>query len=132
VFYAVDESLRLYFVSDPRTRHALQGTANPNVAATIHEHDQPWEGIRGVQIEGRLAIVPATDRPRVASLYLQRFPAVDRLVNAPGTDTERLVGERFAAATFYSLSPGLVRFIDNRRGFGHREEFIVHAEARHR
>jgi uncharacterized protein YhbP (UPF0306 family) len=101
------------------------------VAATIHEHDQPWDAIRGVQIEGRLAVVATADRPRVAGLYLRRFPAVERIVSAPVTETERVVGQRFAAASFYELSPGLVRFIDNRRGFGHREEFVVHGDARH-
>lgn len=131
VFYVCDEQSRLYFVSDPRTRHALQGTANPNVAATIHEHDQSWQTIQGVQIEGRLGVVPPEDRARIEALYIDRFPFIGRLVRAATSDIERLVGQRLMAATFYVLRPGRVRFIDNARRFGHKDEYVIDPDALH-
>jgi uncharacterized protein YhbP (UPF0306 family) len=131
VFYACDEDLRFYFVSDPKTRHATQGSANPNVAAAIHAHDQSWQSIRGVQLEGRLGSVDAADRPRVEAIYIARFPLIGRMVRAATSDAERLVGQRLLAATFYVLRPGRLRFIDNSRGFGHKEEYVLDAAALH-
>jgi uncharacterized protein YhbP (UPF0306 family) len=132
VFYVCDARMHLYFVSDPGTRHARHGAVNPNVAAAIHEHDHSWHSIRGVQIEGRLSAVPPAERRHVEALYIERFPVIGRLLRAATTDAERLVGQRFVAATFYELTPGLVRFIDNRRGFGHKDEYVVDSGARHR
>jgi uncharacterized protein YhbP (UPF0306 family) len=125
VFYACDGDLRLYFVSDPKTRHATEGTANPAVAVAIHAHDQSWQSIRGVQIEGRLAVVAPEDRSRVEGLYVARFPVIGRMVRAATSDAERLVGQRLLAATFYAVTPLRLRFIDNTRGFGHRDEFVL-------
>lgn len=132
VFYVSDERLRLYFVSDPKTRHATEAALNPNVAATIYAHDQAWQSIRGIQIEGRLGIVERDDRRRVEDLYIERFPLVGRLIRAATSDAERLVGQRLAAATFYVLSPGRLRFIDNTRGFGHKDEYLLDASQLHR
>jgi uncharacterized protein YhbP (UPF0306 family) len=132
VFYVSDDRLRLYFASDPKTRHGREGTINPNVAVTVHEHDQAWHAIRGIQIEGRLEIVSREDRGTVEELYFTRFPVVGRLVRAATTDAERLVGQRFATATLYAVAPGRLRFIDNTRGFGHKEEFLIDPEALHR
>jgi len=131
VFYVCDDDLRLYFVSDPGTRHATQATENPNVAAAIYEHDQPWQSIRGVQIEGCLRVVPPADRPRVEALYWRRFPAIGRLLAVPANDDERLLRRRIAEARFYVLSPGIVRFVDNTLGFGHREDYVVDEAALH-
>jgi uncharacterized protein YhbP (UPF0306 family) len=132
VFYVSDERLRLYFVSDPKTRHATEATRNPNVAATIYAHDQAWQSIRGIQIEGRLALVEGDARARAQELYIDRFPVMGRLIRTATTDAERLVGQRFAAATFYALAPGRLRFIDNTKGFGHKDEFVVDSEQLHR
>ena len=125
VFYVCDRSLRLYFVSDSTTRHAMEGTANPNIAVTIYAHELAWESIRGVQIEGRLGVVPMMDRLRVAALYATRFPSVGRLLLGPATETESLVASRFARATFYVVSPGRLRFIDNTLGFSHKDEYVL-------
>lgn len=132
VFYVSDEQLRLYFVSDPKTRHASEAARNPNVAATIYAHDQAWQSIRGIQIEGRLAEVAGADRRRVQDLYVDRFPLIGRLIRAATSDAERLVGQRFAAATFYVLAPGRLRFTDNTRGFGHKDEYLLDASQLHR
>lgn len=131
VFYVCDQSLRLYFVSDSRTRHATEGEANPNVAVTIYAHDQAWETIRGVQIEGRLGIVSGMDRLRVAAMYAARFPSIGRLLLQPDTAQESVVASRFARATFYVVSPGRLRLIDNTRAFGHKDEYVLDEASQH-
>jgi uncharacterized protein YhbP (UPF0306 family) len=131
VFYAADDDLRLYFVSDPKTRHATEGEANPNVAVTIYEHDQDWSSIRGIQIEGRLDVVAREARDAVEARYVARFPVIGRLLRAATSEAERLVGRRFAAATFYVVRPGRLRFIDNTRGFGHKDEYVIDDGALH-
>jgi uncharacterized protein len=132
VFYVCDEELRLYFVSSTQSRHSEQAAANPNVAATIYEHEQEWSSIRGVQIEGRLGVVAAADRAWVEELYARRFPAIGRILAEPADELERLIGERFRAGAFYVLSPGLLRFVDNTQGFGHTDEYVLDERSLHR
>lgn len=126
VFYACEaDGASLYFVSDPGTRHCRQLAANPAAAATIHAHDENWRSIRGVQLEGRVEAVDEARRQAVVSLYLARFPELARLLDSPADEQERRVSQRFATARFYALRPTRLRFIDNSRGFGHREEFAL-------
>jgi uncharacterized protein YhbP (UPF0306 family) len=42
VFFASDADLNLYFVSDPRTRHARDLAVCPEVAAAIHADCSAW------------------------------------------------------------------------------------------
>src|ERR671910_2398558 len=56
VFYASEE-WKLYFFSVPQSRHCQNLAANPRVAVTIQEDYKDWREIKGIQLEGTVALV---------------------------------------------------------------------------
>lgn len=125
LFYASDSELRLYFISAANTRHVTEAMKNPQVAVTITEHDQAWQSIQGLQIEGTLATVGDADRHRVETLYSQKFPFIEALLQEQDNAEDHILRDRFLAAGFYAITPSFIRFIDNRKGFGFKQEFPV-------
>jgi len=125
LFYASDSELRLYFISDANTRHVMQAMKNPEVAVTISEHDQQWQSIQGLQIEGKLAIVEDADRQRIETLYSRKFSFIETLLQEKGDAEDHILLDRFLASSFYAITPSFIRFIDNNKGFGFKQEFSV-------
>lgn len=123
LYYASTPALELCFLSDDRSRHAVQVTASPAVAVAVHADGRDWDRIEGLQLTGECRPVPDAERPAVERLYLAKFPAVARLLEAPASDDERKVAARFRAGRFYRITPGWIRLIDNTRGFASREEW---------
>jgi uncharacterized protein YhbP (UPF0306 family) len=116
VFYASD-AFTLYFVSAPSTRHARNVRANPRVAVTVQKDYRDWRRIRGVQLEGEAREVAAGEREHVLRLYAAKFPVVAQADRAPAA-----IAEAFARIRFYTIVPVRAYFVDNARGFGHRDE----------
>ncbi len=125
LFYQVDSDLRLYFISDPATRHIQNALLNPAVAVSIFEQGQVWNKIQGVQIEGQLARVADANRSHVEAHYCEKFPFIRDLLKVTDNDDAMRVREGFLAADFYVVTPGFVRFINNNQGFGFREEYDI-------
>jgi uncharacterized protein YhbP (UPF0306 family) len=130
VFYAADEELNLYFLSDPSSRHARNLREEPHVAATVQADGQPWREIRGLQIEGAAReIVGAREIVRAAGVYGLRFEFLRELLDihaAPGGDAGAIVLQgALAANRFHALRPTWIRLIDNTEGFGHKEELTL-------
>ena len=73
LFYAVDDELRLYVVTDPATRHGKAMLANPSVAGTIQLDHQHWREIRGVQFRGICRQLGSAERARAWEIYSARF-----------------------------------------------------------
>ncbi len=110
LFY-VNDDLILYFVSDPKTRHAENILHNPHVSITVHEDYGDWRAIQGIQLEGECALVShALESAKALALYAKKFPFVAQLSAA------------MAKVKFYKITPRWVRFVDNTRGFGFKEE----------
>lgn len=129
VFYAADADLGLVFLSDPGSRHGTAIAVDARAAATIQPSAVGWTEITGVQMEGRACALAGAERVVAERLYLERFPEIAALLRAPADARAQALAQRFAAASFYRFSPRFVRLIDNRRGFGHREELRLHAAA---
>lgn len=125
LFYASDAQLNLYFISDPATRHCRELAANPQVAAAINPTEVDWDAVTGLQIEGSVQMLEGAARARASALYLARFPGLARLVAALADAAGREMAARFSASVFYRLTPRRIRMIDNRRGFGFREELCL-------
>jgi len=115
VFYAHDD-LRLYFLSAPTSRHAVNLAAEPRVAATIQRDYDDWPGIRGLQLAGTVRQVAEADEARVRTLYQQRYPLV-----GGGAGVPRAIMEALNKIRWYELVPEDVYLIDNTLGFAHRE-----------
>jgi uncharacterized protein YhbP (UPF0306 family) len=69
VFYSSDD-LKLYFFSSPESRHCLNLTGNPRVAATIQEDYKDWRLIKGIQLEGRVELVDSViEKAKAIAVY---------------------------------------------------------------
>ena len=56
VFYASDD-LQLYFFPHPIRAHCQNLALNSKVAVTIQEDYHDWREIKGIQLEGQVALV---------------------------------------------------------------------------
>ena len=118
VYFAAD-GLSLYFLSDPASRHCRDLTADPRVAATVHEDVPSWQDIRGVQLSGQAeAVSTEAEAARGWDSYLAKFPFVSGLRTADGFE---IMG-RAVTARLYRITPDHLFFLDNRAGFGGRQE----------
>lgn len=125
VFFASDSALRLYFLSDQRTRHGRDLIASPEVAVAINADCRDWTEIRGLQIAGRVAVLDGAAREDALTRYLGKFPAVAQMLEAPRNADETTIAKRLGSASLYCLTPSWIRLIDNSRGFGFKEELSL-------
>ena len=119
VFYASDE-FDLYFFSNPKSRHGGNMTANSIVSAAIHEDYSDWRAIRGIQLEGRAERLRSLKlQARFWEVYLKKFPFVKQFF--PAGSAGGMLQKKLAGVRLYRIVPQTLYYIDNSRGFGHRE-----------
>ncbi len=116
VFYARD-GVSLLFLSSAKSRHAQDLTADPRCAATIQEDYSDWPQIKGIQLEGRVSRVSGVAEAEARRLYGEKFPIAHPMATLPPA-----IVEAFARVNWYRLTPSRMYFIDNSKGFGHRDE----------
>lgn len=117
LFYAND-AFDLYWLSDPHTRHSQNLVHNPRVAVTIQEDYRDWRVIQGLQMEGTAAEVgPLTGAAHPMQLYAAKYPFLREWRTPPP-----VLAKALGAARAYRFTPTRALFIDNTRGFGHRQE----------
>lgn len=112
VYFATSEALEFYFFSDPTSQHGRDLKANPLAAAAFFPESESWQSIHGVQMRGRARVLvrgPAWETAWEA--YRRKFPFVSSL---------RAIVARNA---LYSFMPEWIRLVDNRRGFGYKQEW---------
>ena len=117
LFFVSDDDFTLYWVSDPDSRHSVNIADWNDAAATIYSDTWEWTGIQGVQIEGDAAALDDDDeRQRALALYRAKFP----FVNDKFADL-------MAQSVIYALRPRWLRWIDNQRHFGYKQEFVINS-----
>ena len=119
VFYASD-GCSLIFLSSPGSRHCLNLAKDARCAATIQEDYRDWARIKGIQLEGRVSELQGEEEKRVQKLYGEKFPIVGPLANVPPAIVKAL-----AKVRWFRLVPERFHFIDNSKGFGHRDEIAL-------
>lgn len=125
LFFARDEQLNLYFISSMHSNHVKELLAADTVAVTVNADHKEWKDIRGLQIFGTAQHLEQDERSEAEGLYLQKFENMRHVLSAPSTAAERKISEKFLASDFFCIRPKMIRIIDNTKGFGHTEEFIV-------
>jgi uncharacterized protein YhbP (UPF0306 family) len=121
VFYASDD-LKLYFFSVPESRHCQNLAANPHVAVTIQEDYRDWQEIKGIQLEGRVALVEGfTEKAKAMTIYASKYPEIIKLFTNP---LSGVLYKAFLKVKFYCVTPEKVFYIDNAQGFGRRRELV--------
>lgn len=114
VYFAADGDLHLYFFSDENSQHAQDTGRDPRASAAVYPEQSNWQDIHGLQIRGVVQRVEAGEQWEQAwELYLAKFPFVAALK------------ELVARNTLYVLVPHWVRLVDNRQGFGYKEEWTI-------
>lgn len=115
VFYA-NAGASLYFISSPSSRHGRNLAQDPRCAATVQEDYSDWTRIKGIQMEGLACEIQGDEVVQAQRCYAGKHPLVGRLASAPA-----VIVAAFAKVRWYRLQPRCMHFIDNSRGFGHRE-----------
>lgn len=110
----VNDGFQLYFLSAGHTRHAQNVAASPRVAATIQEDYADWAGIRGIQLEGTVRQLAGKEREAALALYAKKYSFLNQPI--------AVVEAALMRVNWYCLSPDRLYFVDNSRGFGHRDE----------
>ena len=114
VYFAADDSLAFYFFSEPDSLHSRHLQLNPQAAAAIYPECFHWQEIRGLQMHGRVITVPqGPDWQAAWRCYVDKFHYVAGL------------GEVVGRSTLYAFQPGWIRMVDNRRGFGFKQEWAL-------
>jgi len=119
VFY-VNDGFTFYFLSSPTSRHSRNIAAQAMVAGTIQEDYRDWPEIKGVQLEGIAVQLAGAARLEAMRRYAAKFPLVGNLDKAPAAVIAAL-----NKVVWYRLTPSRLYFIDNSRGFGHRDEITL-------
>ncbi|PWH16942.1 MAG: hypothetical protein DDG59_08575 [Anaerolineae bacterium] len=109
-FAAID--LKLYFFSDTNSQHSQDLRENPLAAVVIYPEVWDWQTIRGIQMRGRVDVIPSGEEwQRAWETYQIKFPFVRQI--------ESIV----ARNVLYRFQPNWLRWMDNRFGLGHKEEW---------
>ena len=113
VFYVpINEGRRLLFVSSEKSEHITNLKNNINCAVTIQEDGQDWNIIRGIQIKGEI-------RESDDKNWEKYFDKYDYINN------DETLSKALAKVKLYELRIKWLRMIDNSKGFGNREEYLL-------
>jgi len=123
VFYAHDDALNLYFLTEARTQHGQNMLASPLVAATVQADGQDWRAIRGVQMRGTASLVAAGELAHAAAGYGRKYAFVATLL--AGSGGPGVLAGPLSKARFWVLRPSWLRLIDNTVRFGFKEEWTL-------
>ena len=106
----VAEGSVVYFATERRTRKAQNIAREPRVAYTVDREYARVSEIRGVQMIGRaFEVTDIAEVSRVMGRFAVRFPELATL--------------KFEGApVIFRVEPVLGSFIDNSKGFGHKED----------
>jgi uncharacterized protein YhbP (UPF0306 family) len=111
VYFAADEQNCLYFFSEASSQHACDLQSRPLAAVTIQPPAHSYQEIHGLQARGSVRPVPPGEEwQRAFALYQAKFPFVAHMQDV------------LARNTLYVFTPRWLRLLDNRRGFGFKEE----------
>lgn len=118
VFYA-NNNFDLIFLSAGHTRHGQNLAANPQAAATIQENYEDWPQIQGIQLAGTVRLLRGKSRESAISLYQDKYPFIQSAGPVIQTALKKV--------NWYRLTPRQFYFIDNSKGFGHRDALELSA-----
>ena len=120
VFYAMDDSFRLVFLSKPSSLHGSHIGKVACVAVTVSEDYRDWEMIQGVQLWGEARRLAGPAKAGALAVYLRRFPFVRDLLREPR------MGEIARNLGVYRIEPQRAAFTDNTTGvFGRQALELV-------
>lgn len=122
VFYAVDDDLRLIFLSKPSSLHGSHIRDGGPVAVTVTEDYDDWERIQGVQLWGDARMLAGEAKAVALARYVRRFPFVRDIAKRPSlARVLRDIG-------VYAVVPLRAALTDNTTGVFGRETLEMEVE----
>lgn len=110
VEYVSNDGPIMFFATKKTTRKAQNIMKNSNVSLAVDEDYDDWMKIQGVQVEGRATILSdEKDIKYALDLFLKKFPFVAEFTPDPDM-------------VFVKVEPVAGFFLDNTKGFAHRDE----------
>ena len=105
----VSEGAAIFFITDKKSRKAINIFGNPHVAYTVDHDVADWSQIKGIQMEGEASVLQDGEEiQKVLGLFQQKFPQSGSL-----PEFEMVV---------IKVEPTEGFFLDNTLGFGHRDK----------
>lgn len=121
VYYIFRRSA-FYFFSDPSSRHIQESMKSGQSASAIFADANSWEGIRGIQMSGKIETVPAGwEAVEAIRAYLKKFSFTKGFFKSGQSIDLDAFFKRFRVK-LYRFTPCLVYYMDNRFRFGFRDE----------
>jgi uncharacterized protein YhbP (UPF0306 family) len=112
VYFAADQALHFHFFSDPHSQHGQHINLNPRAAAAIYPECFDWQDIRGLQMHGKVFQLEDGHKWEDAwQIYQQKFPFAAGMKDI------------VARNRLYAFIPVWMRLVDNRQGFGFKQEW---------
>lgn len=79
-FYVFDESSNtLIFLSDKKTRHVQEATANHRIAGTIWDGETTVSDLRGIQFTGKFIVPDKQLTNDFYAIYYSKFPFAEKI-----------------------------------------------------
>jgi hypothetical protein len=121
VYYASVE-FKLYFFSDPTSRHIKECMESGQTSAAIFLPASTWQEIRGVQMSGSIRSVSiGLESVRALRVYLKKYPFTKNFFDSnQHMDLDTFV-KKFRVK-LYRFQPSLIYYQDNQIRFGFREK----------
>ena len=124
VYYALHES-SLAFFSGPDSRHISEALDSGQAAASIFAQASTWQGIRGLQMSGRITQVrPGLSAARIIAAYLKKYPFTKQFFNQGESVDLGAFTDRFRVR-LYLFTPDRIVYTDNSVKFGFKAELAI-------
>jgi hypothetical protein len=103
-YFAFDDALRLFIITDPESVHGRNLAANHSVAVTVFDsHQEFWTPLRGLQLFGTCQQTSLLGLPHALSCFLGRFPVFSELVRNPADFATKAVSVKLHTITIERL-----------------------------
>jgi uncharacterized protein YhbP (UPF0306 family) len=123
--YFVYSDTSFYFFSDPASRHIQESQASGQASSAISAKASSWVEIRGIQMSGRIELVPAGfEAIEAVKAYSKKFPFVKDFFSSGQLLDPAAFAKRFRVK-LYRFKPDLIYYLDNGIRFGFREEITL-------
>ena len=118
-YFCYTDSMDLFFISNPATRHSQNLAKNPSAAVAVASSSQPWDQPhRGLQLFGNCSVAGLTATAKALAVHAARFHAYrDYLQSLNPADLKALVYK------FYVFRPSRITIFDEPE-FG-EETFVI-------
>jgi nitroimidazol reductase NimA-like FMN-containing flavoprotein (pyridoxamine 5'-phosphate oxidase superfamily) len=114
--YYINDGMNIYFESDHDSKKLHILRTNPKISLTIDEDYDDWRHIKGIQLYGRVQILPESHNTKLNEAFLSKYPHIDEFGGIPPHHL------------FVKIIPEKVYWMDFTKKFGHRTVYYADGE----